>query len=179
MPLDDVERLIRDAVAREVEAGRPGLVGLEKRVMAQLALPHRPGFGERIRSLVTARPLRWGWAVAGAAALVVLGFMLGRLSSEPPKVAALPAAAPNLFALAAPGARSVALMGDFSAWQPIQLSDPDGDGVWVVSLALPPGRYQYAFLVDGKWVGQDPLASEYVRAFGEYVSVRYVLGENP
>jgi hypothetical protein len=41
-------------------------------------------------------------------------------------------------------------------------------------LTLPPGRYEYAFVVDGRWWGQDPLADEYVHSFGEYSSVRYV-----
>lgn len=71
----------------------------------------------------------------------------------------------------------VALVGDFSAWQPIALFDHDRDGVWTVTVALPPGRYEYAFVVDGRWVGQDPLAAEYVRTLGEYVSVRYIGGD--
>jgi len=73
-----------------------------------------------------------------------------------------------------PQAQSVAVVGDFSAWEPVPLTDPDGDGVWTAVLDLPPGRYEYAFIVDGNWVGQDPQADEYVRSFGEYTSVRYV-----
>jgi 1,4-alpha-glucan branching enzyme len=102
-----------------------------------------------------------------------LGFALGRLTAPTP----IPRWNPNLFVIAAPGAKSVAIVGDFSAWQPLPLSDPDGDGIWSAIIPLPPGRYEYAFLVDGKWVGQDPLAHEYLRTFGEYVSVRYIGGE--
>lgn len=175
MPLDEVDRLIREAVVGAVEEGRPRLDGLEKKVLAQLALPPKLRLTERLVGALGAPKARWGWAAAAAVALLVLGFALGRLSDQqPPQIAGLPPAAPNLFALAAPGARTVAVVGDFSAWQPIQLSDPDGDGVWVVTLALPPGRYEYAYQVDGRWLGQDPLAAEYVRTFGEYVSVRYV-----
>ncbi len=29
------------------------------------------------------------------------------------------------------------------------MSDDDGDGVWTVTLALEPGRYEYKFVVDG------------------------------
>ena len=79
-----------------------------------------------------------------------------------------------MFALAAPGAHKVELVGDFSAWKPIPLVDPDGDGVWTLVLKLPPGRYEYAFLVDGRWLGQDPNADEYVRTMGDYTSVRYI-----
>jgi hypothetical protein len=39
---------------------------------------------------------------------------------------------------------------------------------------LPPGRYEYAFLVDGSWRGQDPDADEYIQSFGQFSSVRYI-----
>ena len=80
------------------------------------------------------------------------------------------------FALVAPDATDVSVLGDFNLWEPTALSDADGDGVWMTSMFLPPGRYEYAFVIDGRWWGQDPLADEYVRSFGEYSSVRYVGG---
>lgn len=36
-----------------------------------------------------------------------------------------------------------------------------GDGKWAKELALPPGRYEYRFVVDGQWV-DDPAAKESV-----------------
>lgn len=171
MGWDEVDELIHAALSREVEEGARGLAGLEERVIRALA--HRPirrGLGSRIREFLSRPTPRW--ALAGAMAALLLGFALGRLSAPGP----IPQWSPNLFVIAAPGARSVAVVGDFSAWQPLPLSDPDGDGIWTASIPLPPGRYEYAFLVDGKWVGQDPLAEEYLRTFGEYVSVRYVGG---
>lgn len=43
-------------------------------------------------------------------------------------------------------------MGDFNNWDtganPMKL---DKDGSWKVSLIFPPGRYEFKFLVDGKW----------------------------
>jgi 1,4-alpha-glucan branching enzyme len=36
-----------------------------------------------------------------------------------------------------------------------------GDGQWETTLALEPGRYQYKFVVDGKWT-HDPNARENV-----------------
>jgi len=80
------------------------------------------------------------------------------------------------FALVAPNATDVSVLGDFNLWEPTALSEADGDGVWRTSMFLPLGRYEYAFLVDGRWWGQDPLADEYVRSFGEFSSVRYVGG---
>ena len=35
------------------------------------------------------------------------------------------------------------------------------DGLWETSLALPPGRYEYKFVVDGQW-RPDPNAHENV-----------------
>ena len=35
------------------------------------------------------------------------------------------------------------------------MTDPDGDGVYTVTIPLAPGRYQYKFVVDGQWF-QDP-----------------------
>ena len=65
------------------------------------------------------------------------------------------------FVFVAPNAKSVALVGDFNDWnvnetplQPVQKQQ----GVWSVSVPLPPGRYTYTFVVDGEtWVA-DPSA---------------------
>lgn len=171
MRWEEMDEILRAALSQEVEEGARRLAGLEERVVRELAhRPTRERFWTRVREFF-ARPTP-RWALAGALALLLLGFALGRLTAPSP----VPQWNPNLFVIAAPGARSVAVVGDFSAWQPLPLSDPDGDGIWVASIPLPPGRYEYAFLVDGKWVGQDPLAEEYLRTFGEYVSVRYIGG---
>jgi hypothetical protein len=52
----------------------------------------------------------------------------------------------------APDARNVFIAGTFNDWNPC--SDPltrTGDGHWVLTLDLPPGRYEYKFVVDGEW----------------------------
>lgn len=171
MRWDELDELLRRALAKEVEEGAKGLVDLEERVIRELARrPARRGLWGGLRDFLSGPTPRW--ALAGALAALLLGFALGRLTAPSP----IPQWSANLFVIAAPGAKSVAVVGDFSAWQPIPLSDPDGDGIWTASIPLPPGRYEYAFLVDGKWVGQDPLAEEYLRTFGEYVSVRYIGG---
>jgi hypothetical protein len=47
----------------------------------------------------------------------------------------------------------------------------DGNGEWTVSVTLPPGRYEYRFVVDGQWLS-DPSAKESVHnTFGGTNSV--------
>lgn len=59
------------------------------------------------------------------------------------------------FAFADDAAHSVALVGDFNDWNAAAtaLEPAMSKGSWSTTLALAPGRYEYAFLVDGKrWV---------------------------
>ena len=52
----------------------------------------------------------------------------------------------------APSAHEVSLGGDFNNWDAV--SHPmkkDAKGVWKKTLVLAPGRYEYKFLVDGRW----------------------------
>jgi 1,4-alpha-glucan branching enzyme len=73
-----------------------------------------------------------------------------------------------LFRYHAPSARQVTLAGNFNNWGGTQgggrydpsidrMRDHDGDGVWTIVIPLPPGRYQYKFVIDGgvRWE-QDP-----------------------
>ena len=60
--------------------------------------------------------------------------------------------------LDAPDARSVHVVGDFNGWDrtATALEREPGTGRWSLVLPLAPGRYRYAFLVDGTtWVA-DP-----------------------
>jgi hypothetical protein len=63
------------------------------------------------------------------------------------------------FALSAPKATRVALVGSFNEWDPVAtpLARDPATGTWMVSLRLPPGRHVYAFVVDGD-VTADPAA---------------------
>ncbi len=64
--------------------------------------------------------------------------------------------------LEAPAASSVAIAGDFNGWSPtINLEDRDGDGVWSGRLAVPPGIYEYMFVLDGSRWMTDPHAEWY------------------
>ena len=112
-------------------------------------------------------------AGALAAGLVLAVFAASRLSFETDQssVAAAPVA-PRAdtvvvqFVLVAPGARTVALVGDFNGWDAAAtpLASSQSSGLWSVALPLLPGRHQYAFVVDGvRWVA-DPAAP---RALGD------------
>ena len=71
------------------------------------------------------------------------------------------------------GASSVALVGDFNEWTKgaTELKPSGAPGVWSVSVALTPGRHEYAFIVNGsRWVA-DPLAIKSSDDFGTESSV--------
>lgn len=57
------------------------------------------------------------------------------------------------FVLKQPNAREVQLLGDFNQWNPRKHPmRREKDGAWKKIVMIPPGRYEYLFQVDGKWV---------------------------
>lgn len=76
------------------------------------------------------------------------------------------------FVLADADAHTVSLVGDFNEWEkratPLRADRP---GVWTAQVALPPGRHEYAYVVDGKrWVA-DPAAEQMADDFDTPSSV--------
>ena len=65
------------------------------------------------------------------------------------------------FAIAAPTANTVTLVGDFNAWDAKTTPMAKGaiDGLWIVTVPLTPGSYQYAFVIDGTTWMADPAAA--------------------
>jgi hypothetical protein len=129
----------------------------------------------RRRRSVSLPPVAWGALAAGFAALVSLGTLsVARHGNQtlhsPGADAVQPAPARQAavtpshdtvyvvrFVLADASAHTVSLVGDFNAWArratPLVAVKP---GVWSAQVALPAGRHEYAFVVDGKhWVA-DP-----------------------
>jgi len=76
------------------------------------------------------------------------------------------------FTLDAPGARSVAVAGTFNDWDPKNSPmHSDGNGRWNIPVSLPPGRYEYRFVVDGVWMS-DPSSQQSVpNPFGDQNSL--------
>ncbi len=57
------------------------------------------------------------------------------------------------FSLSAPEAEEVFLAGEFNHWDIRSMPMKRGkDGNWKVQTSLPPGRYEYKFVVDNHWV---------------------------
>lgn len=137
--------------------------------------------GRVIQGLVTPRPLVWR-PVYGAAIvllLVGLGFLGGRLTD--PSVEAVPQVAGESVTQAAgvqqassatsgevlmrfryvnSEASSVAVAGDFTNWEPVELEPQqvNGETVWTGIVPVSHGEHRYMFVIDGeKWV-TDPLA---------------------
>ena len=53
-------------------------------------------------------------------------------------------------------AKEVNLVGNFNNWNPKKHPmKKDDNGKWTKAVILPPGKYEYKFLVDGQWK-QDP-----------------------
>ena len=62
----------------------------------------------------------------------------------------------QIFRITAPDAEKVLLVGDFTDWQQRPIPMEKGkDGIWTATVKLPPGTYNYLFIVDGKWC-EDP-----------------------
>ncbi|HSA54648.1 MAG TPA: isoamylase early set domain-containing protein [Gemmatimonadaceae bacterium] len=182
-----------DFVARisgKLRAGVRGDASFTERVMSAVreeATQARAGH-ERLW-LLRPRSVRFTplGALALAATLAVAAVGVDRMvrSVRPSPDGRTAAAAPDTvhvirFVLADSAARSVMLVGSFNGWNsastPMQAF---GDqGVWTVSLALPAGRHEYAFLVRDargqRWVA-DPAALQLRDEFGVPSSI-VVLG---
>lgn len=79
-----------------------------------------------------------------------------------------------------PTATAVAIAGTFNDWRPDATPMVGmGEGRWLKELTLPPGRYEYLFVVDGHWLA-DPRARDTVtNPFGGRNSVVTVPLEPP
>src|SRR6185436_8872876 len=87
--------------------------------------------------------------------------VLGMEATAPVRVLPL-LAAPKVtsdgvvFAIKAPEATQVRLVGDFNGWSlDANMMTPSGP-IWTTSVKLDPGRYRYRYVIDGRWQS-DPL----------------------
>ncbi len=55
-----------------------------------------------------------------------------------------------LFIYEDPGAKHVFVAGSFNGWSKTPMMEEDG--VWKTVIEIPPGRYEYKFVVDNKWI---------------------------
>ena len=120
------------------------------------------------------------FAAVGAGATYVAMRDSSTSSARVPFVATIdPAAKATVrFALVAPGAVRVTLVGDFNGWDPgaLPMRRSANGETWEVEVGLAPGRYTYAFVVDGR-LARDPAAAEAAHDdFGAPSSVLLVKG---
>jgi chromosome partitioning protein len=77
------------------------------------------------------------------------------------------------FAINAPQAKEVYLVGDFNHWKindESRLSKLD-DGRWMKNLNLTSGRYRYKFIVDGEWLTDANNAEKEANPYGTFDSI--------
>ncbi|MCC2642539.1 MAG: hypothetical protein K0S45_2952 [Nitrospira sp.] len=77
----------------------------------------------------------------------------------------------------APDAREVSVAGDFNDWSserhPLHQTD---EGTWQITLSLPPGIYQYKFLIDGnRWEEDERNPKRSANEFGTTNSILEVV----
>jgi len=162
-PLDqELERSVREAYERPVPVAPLD----PSKLLRDLEAQPRP------------RPSGWWWrhatprglalplpAAAGSAVVLVLMGMLAGAALERRGAATL---SPRLvadsqmvhFALVAPRASRVTVVGDFNDWDPkaTPMRKLPSGATWTVAIAVPEGRYAYAFVIDGRTWLPDPTA---------------------
>src|SRR2546426_560716 len=82
------------------------------------------------------------------------------------------------FTIEAPDAEHVLLAGDFNDWTlDGSEMDPIG-GVWTKVIKLPPGRYRYRYVVDGRWQNDPSNAAVEPNPYGEHASILVTEGRD-
>ena len=82
-----------------------------------------------------------------------------------------------VFAIEAPDAQRVQLVGDFNEWTPDVNEMTPAGRIWTSVVKLHPGRYRYRYVIDGQWQ-HDPLNADVEPApYGGHNSV-FVLDES-
>jgi RNA polymerase-binding transcription factor DksA len=76
------------------------------------------------------------------------------------------------FVLINPDAQSVFVAGSFNNWNPGATPlKAIGQGHWVLDLAVPAGRYEYQFVIDGRWIPDASAKDSVMNPFGGINSV--------
>jgi hypothetical protein len=143
---------------------------VDRRIMAEIESAPVPGawshrFWIALDWLRRGRPVRvsplGGLAFAAGIAILVL---IGRSWIAPQQPSAPLATTAEgskvQFVIVAPAASRVSLVGDFNDWSSMAtpMRRVGSNGVWEVTVPLDPGRYRYAFVVDGTTWLRDPSA---------------------
>jgi 1,4-alpha-glucan branching enzyme len=83
------------------------------------------------------------------------------------------------FSLENADANEVFLIGDFNKWDPkTHPMKSDGNGKWVRDVIIPPGKYEYKFMVDGQWKEDPKNDQQSLNCFGTYNNIINVTEKN-
>ncbi len=139
-------------------------------IMAQIKPKKAPWWRRLIHRLylpVTVAPVKLIPAGAVLALILVVsfyfGFTMGTKRMTPVVAQNVPATAETttvVFSLKDPRASKVHVIGSFNHWSPkgYEMRYDKKSKTWVLAVKLPEGRYEYAFLLDGKTIMPDPKA---------------------
>lgn len=156
---DRAERQARAAAAVEKFMLREKVI-LEMR-KAKLEEPALPWYKRKMLSPMQALA---GMAAVAAIAIVSVSLMQLQMRGAPQsKEGQMPVE----FTYYAPNAKHVEIAGDFVGWQTGKYKLTKGaDGNWHLKLMLPPGRYQYQFVIDGAWTADPSCPARVSDEFG-------------
>lgn len=177
--LDPIIEILREPVALKPD--------LTDRVMSEVDRlpPHGVAGASRVRWWRRTWTIRLspvgGLGLAAAVSLLILSVNLlsRRAGPDRPQGGETPnGGGMTQFVLIAPEAQAVTVVGDFNDWSmsATPLERAQGDGVWHVTVPLGPGRYRYAFVVNGVIWRSDPEAPSAEDEFGRANSVVTVGG---
>lgn len=112
--------------------------------------------------------VRPAWAIAAGVMLLLGGALIGRVTGGRGTPTGERTLVSNVrFVFVAPGAARVSVVGDFNQWNASAMPMRRlGDGTWIADVAIDPGSYAYAFVVDGR-IEVDPSAPRANSEFGE------------
>lgn len=71
------------------------------------------------------------------------------------------------FTIQVPNAHEAAVAGTFNDWQPQPLKAAKSPGSFSLTVLLPPGDYEYRFVIDGQWCNDTACPETVPNPFGE------------
>jgi hypothetical protein len=155
---DLTDSVMRQIAQQELRPAKPSPWGVMGRAVAALWIARDVSF--------TVRPA-YGLVAVAAIALLAVSLPLRQPAAVETRQAV--AAEPQLFVqfrLEAPDASDVRIAGSFTGWEARHQLHQAAPGLWTVTLPLPSGVHDYAFVVDGmQWVA-DPFAQQVNDGFG-------------
>ena len=173
-----LERAIEETRAFIDERPAPDLTASVMRTIqnSDLRASRRPSFlGRATRRVWTTREIsfrfRPAYVIVAVAAVTVAAILI---PVSKPRSASAPTQGRSQggqtllvqFRLQATEASTVQLAGSFTNWQPQYELHQSAPGIWTVTLPLPLGVHDYAFVIDGqRWV-PDPYAQAVDDGFG-------------